>query len=223
MADQDKKPAATKRLGGLNSGPGAGRLGEQHGCHTILTSGLAPTTLPAASHIMHAALPAPAGNLRTGDGAGPSTAAAASGAAASTAAGGARKVGGPPPPAAACRRRRCRLATKRRCSLCCGCTQQAPKWLKHTSSEVQHGTSSLALLPPLLACRPTLPLAGLKPATLRPRPLPRRLLLSPACLPSADALHAHQFFAAQAAGRQLFRGRRPQRQRQPGQQGGKRV
>ena len=101
MADQDKKPAATKRLGGLNSGPGAGRPGEQQGCRSLLTSGLALAALPAASHIMHVALPASAGTLRTGDGAGPSTAAAASGAAASTAAGGARKVGAPPPAAAA--------------------------------------------------------------------------------------------------------------------------
>lgn len=85
---EEKKPVA-KRLGGLNSGPGAGRLGECYGgsCASIFNARILrrPPPCPPHPHDVHAAS---AGSLRSGDGAGPSTGAAGAGATA----GGARKV-----------------------------------------------------------------------------------------------------------------------------------
>lgn len=102
--DKDKKPAA-KRLGGLGTGA-AGRLGERpastHGMSEACGSGVAPGP---TSHDACWPFGAPAGSLRSGDGAGPSSAPAPSATAAGAAASNARKV-------RRCRRRRLLKALK---------------------------------------------------------------------------------------------------------------
>jgi hypothetical protein len=86
MADKDKKPPV-KRLGGLNSGPAASRLGVK--AIFGMSAYWSPLRCnPAADPSLHAACSLPAGGLRTGDGAGPSSTTGAGAAAA-----GARKVG----------------------------------------------------------------------------------------------------------------------------------
>lgn len=86
MADE-KKPI--KRLGGLNSGPGAGRLGEQ----IIVIAQLQAAPLVAARPESAACcLAGFAGGLRGADGAAPSSAAATASVGGAAAAGG-RKVG----------------------------------------------------------------------------------------------------------------------------------